>query len=135
MKTVIDTNVLVSGIYYGGFPAKIVDAWLDRAFLVIATRSILSEYIRVIDYLSSKKEPFFKQDWQLLLPKICQLIPEEEKLVPLCRDKGDDKFLYCAFNAKAQYPITGDNDLKELTHPFSFQIITPRQFIHVLSKK
>ena len=134
MKTVIDTNVLVSGIYYGGFPGKIIEAWLEKTFLVTVTRSILSEYIRVIEYLASKKEPLFEQDWNVLLPKTCHLIPEEENPAPLCRDKDDDKFLYCALNSKSQYLVTGDKDLKEINRPFPFQIISPTQFIHILNK-
>ena len=27
MKIVLDTNVLISGIYFGGLPGKILEAW------------------------------------------------------------------------------------------------------------
>jgi len=130
MKIVIDTNILVSGVYFGGYPAKIVDAWLDKSFLVFVTPSIIGEYIRALDYLSSKRKPIIDQDWNVLLPRICHIISEEEKSRPLCRDKHDDKFLYCALKSKAKFLITGDKDLKEFKNPFSFNIVSPKQFIH-----
>jgi predicted nucleic acid-binding protein len=32
MKVVLDTNVLISGIYIGGLPGKILEAWGARQF-------------------------------------------------------------------------------------------------------
>lgn len=87
MKAVIDTNVLISGIYFGGAPAKIVDLWLQKAFLVFVTPSIIVEYLRVIDHFSTKKEPLLEQNWKTLLPEICHILPDEEKAIPLCREK------------------------------------------------
>ncbi len=132
MKIVIDTNILISGVYFGGAPAKIIDAWLEKSFLVFVTPSIIHEYIRALNYFSSKKRPVFEQDWEVLIPKICHIIPDEEKPVKICRDKDDDKFLYCCLRSKSKYLVTGDNDLKEVKEVFPFEIISPAQFIHKL---
>jgi predicted nucleic acid-binding protein len=32
MRVVLDTNVVISGIFFAGTPARIVDAWIDDEF-------------------------------------------------------------------------------------------------------
>jgi putative PIN family toxin of toxin-antitoxin system len=46
-----------------------------------------------------------------------------------CRDPKDNKFLELAVNGKADYIITGDNDLLIL-HPFrAIPVLTPQAFL------
>ena len=47
MKVVVDTNVLVSGLLFGGVPGQILTAWTSGAFVLVASPSILDEYRRV----------------------------------------------------------------------------------------
>ena len=47
MRVVLDTNVLVSGIFFKGPPMRILEAWAARRFELIVTFEILSEYRRV----------------------------------------------------------------------------------------
>ena len=47
MRVVLDTNVLVSGIFFSGPPAKILAAWADGRFEMVASVEILAEYRRV----------------------------------------------------------------------------------------
>jgi predicted nucleic acid-binding protein len=54
MKLVLDTNVLVSGIFFSGPPAAILKAWsMDKVRLVVSPE-ILDEYKRVAEELSGK---------------------------------------------------------------------------------
>ena len=47
VRVILDTNVLVSGIFFGGGPGRIVDAWTDHRLSLILTPDILEEYARV----------------------------------------------------------------------------------------
>lgn len=48
------------------------------------------------------------------------------KKVPLCRDPKDNMLLECCLAAGADYLVTGDNDLLEISElPFNLKIITP----------
>jgi len=44
-KVVLDTNVLISGIYFRGLPGKILEAWGTRHFQLLASTEILQEYM------------------------------------------------------------------------------------------
>jgi predicted nucleic acid-binding protein len=44
MKIVLDTNVLIAGIFWGGTPGQIITAWEKNAFEVVVTEPVLAEY-------------------------------------------------------------------------------------------
>ncbi len=48
MKIVIDTNVLISGVFFGGFPRKILRASVERRVKACANMEILNEYQEII---------------------------------------------------------------------------------------
>lgn len=47
MRLILDTNVLVSGIFFGGPPGRILDAWASGAVELVLSPAILEEYRRV----------------------------------------------------------------------------------------
>lgn len=47
MKIVLDTNVLVSGIFFSGPPRRIMDAWTEGVIQFVVSVPILEEYRRV----------------------------------------------------------------------------------------
>ena len=49
--------------------------------------------------------------------------------VDLCRDKKDNKFLEVAINGRADYLITGDNDLLVLRPFQDIKIMTVNEFL------
>jgi uncharacterized protein len=49
MNVILDTNVLVSGIFFKGPPFQILLAWKNKKFKLITTHAILEEYKRVIN--------------------------------------------------------------------------------------
>jgi predicted nucleic acid-binding protein len=44
IRAVLDTNVLVSGIFWKGTPFRDLQAWQGRRFHVVLSRPILHEY-------------------------------------------------------------------------------------------
>src|SRR5262245_11504343 len=54
MRVVLDTNVLMSGIFFSGLPARIVAAWSEGRFELVSSVEVLAEYRRVGERLSKK---------------------------------------------------------------------------------
>ncbi|MBR6012693.1 MAG: hypothetical protein IK062_02795 [Selenomonadaceae bacterium] len=48
MKILIDTNILISGLFFGGLPKKLLSE-IDEKFNVCVNEKILSEYNEQID--------------------------------------------------------------------------------------
>jgi putative PIN family toxin of toxin-antitoxin system len=128
-KVIIDTNVLVSGIFFSGPPARILKAWQDGRFQIILSEEILDEYRRVIQTLSAKLGHI---DFEPILETLLiesELVPSCAFDSPICEDPDDDKFLACAMVSHANYLVTGDNHLLKIGLFLDTRIVTPRHFI------
>jgi putative PIN family toxin of toxin-antitoxin system len=129
IKVIIDTNVLVSGIFFGGPPARILKAWQDGRFRIILSEDILDEYRRVIQTLAVKLGHI---DFEPILEKLLiesQLVPSYAFQSPVCEDPDDDKFLACAMVSQSNYLVTGDHHLLKIGKFLNTLIVTPRHFV------
>lgn len=55
IKAVLDTNVLISGIFWKGAPFEVFAAWQKRRFLLVISPPILDEYRRVLDEMTKQR--------------------------------------------------------------------------------
>lgn len=128
MRIVVDTNVLVSGLHWGGIPAEIVNAWANGRFKVVCSAEIIREYIEVLQRLNPGMPP-------AKLDKILSFLISQSEIVQpnhwfkiVLNDPGDDKFIDCAFHAQANIVISGDKHLLKFGKFGSIQILSPVQF-------
>ena len=129
MRVVLDTNVVISGIFFGGVPGEIVKELAEARFSAFATPLILEEYLETIQEISRSKPAPLLKEWLEILPSLFHVIPDIEIRGALSRDLFDDKFLLCAAKARVQYLVTGDKDFSDLKSKFDFQILSPREFL------
>lgn len=127
MKIVIDTNVLISGVFFGGFPRKILSSVVGQEITACATAEIINEYEEIVQEMIDKKQGHI--DITILTP----LIKAMEIIVPttyvkICRDPDDDKFLGCAKDSHALYIVSGDKDLLTIKEYGNVQIVTAKVF-------
>ena len=127
MKIVVDTNVVISGVFFGGNPRKIVEAIVDGAIDAYATAEIVDEYMEIIESMIARKQG--KISLSILSPLFSSLKVIEGKTdIAICRDPDDDKFIECAVEAKALYIVSGDKDLLDIEAYDGIQIITAKEF-------
>ena len=55
IKAILDTNVLISGMFWKGPPFEILKAWQEERFRLVMSPPILQEYRRVLDELTKKR--------------------------------------------------------------------------------
>lgn len=55
MRGVVDTSVLISGLFWRGAPARVLDAWRDARFELVISKDVFDEYMRVADELRAKR--------------------------------------------------------------------------------
>ncbi len=127
MKIVIDTNVLISGVFFGGFPRKILSSVVKREITACATSEIIDEYEEVVQEMTERKAGHI--DKGILAPFIQTLeIIEPISHIKVCRDPDDDKFLECAKDSCAFYIVSGDKDLLVIEKYENIQIVTAKDF-------
>jgi uncharacterized protein len=73
-----------------------------------------------------------RERFLLSLLQEAKLVEIREK-VRACRDPKDDKFLELAVNGRADFIVSGDGDLLALHPRRSIQILTPSDFLGVIS--
>lgn len=127
MRIVIDTNVLISGVFFGGMPRKVLSAVVANRITACATMEIIEEYNEIVQEMIDRKQGRFNHS--ILDPLIHRVeIIEAKTKVELSRDPDDDKFLGCAKDAKALYIVSGDKDLLVLERFENIEIITAKDF-------
>lgn len=132
IRAVVDTNVFVSGVFWKGTPLKVLEAWIDGKFKLIATSQILVEYERVLESIGQKTK-FTDHKRILELVKLnAEMVNPIAFTKPVCRDKHDDKFLAAAIGGSAQYIVTGDADLLILDAYQNLKIKKPNVFLSEL---
>lgn len=126
MRILIDTNILISGLFFGGIPKALL-AELDEQFNICVNEKILSEYNEQIDKKISN--PKYKLNEEIHEKFFASLQSFEIKSdLKICRDPDDDKFINCAIDAKAIYIVSGDNDLLTIKNFAGIEIVTAREF-------
>lgn len=48
MNIVIDTNVVISGTFFGGFPRRVLEAVVEKKITAFATVEIVDEYNEIV---------------------------------------------------------------------------------------
>ena len=110
MRILIDTNILISGLFFGGIPRKLLSE-LDENFSICVNEKIVSEYNAQINKKISNPKYHLNE---VLHEKFFNSVQSFEMIsdIKICRDPDDDKFINCAIDAKAIYIVSGDNDLQ-----------------------
>ena len=129
MKIVLDTNVLVSAIFWKGPPHRILTLWHEDRFELLISPPILDEHGRVVEELHAK---FPKVEVRSILDLItlnsCLVQPGSRPL-PACDDPNDVMFLAAAVAGRARYLVSGDRALLRVGVYPGGRIVTPREFL------
>jgi uncharacterized protein len=109
VRVVLDTNVLVSALHFGGRPRRLLDDVLRGDHTLIIGPAILGELEAVLvetcDWASDRASAVGSE-----LEAIAELVTPVE--VPrVCRDPDDDQILAIAIAGSADALVTGDADL------------------------
>jgi putative PIN family toxin of toxin-antitoxin system len=134
MKAVLDTNVLISAIFYGGIVGEILNHWQEGAFTAVVSEATTNEYRDVIERFSKRHTQLAVVGKELLDIFIRKAIFVDSPKNPLklARDPKDDIFLECAEVSGADYLVSGDKDLLVIGQHGRTQILKPRAFLDVL---
>jgi putative PIN family toxin of toxin-antitoxin system len=134
VRIVLDTNVLISGIFFAGPPGRILDAWSDNRVQIAASPEILEEYRRVVEELGRKYPQVQAQpilDVLITTCEICLASPLEEQV---CSDPNDDMFLACAIAAGIGTVVSGDKGLLSVSGFRGIQVVKPKAFVDKILK-
>jgi putative PIN family toxin of toxin-antitoxin system len=131
IRAVVDTNVYISAVMFGGLPGALLDLILLRSFDTLISPALLDE----LDEKLRLKFKVSPSDAALIRERIndvAKLVKPEESLRIIADDPDDDRVLECAAAGKADYIITGDKHLLALGSFRDIDIVRVRQFMDLL---
>jgi len=115
---VIDTNVLLSGLFWRGPPHTLLGKARDGAVDLVLSAALIEELLDVIarpkfaDILArTSRTPERIMDELRVFVDVVAAPPLP---LPICRDPDDDAVLACALAARADLIASGDDDLRAL---------------------
>jgi len=130
IRAVIDTNVMVSALLFGGKPGKIRDLWVSGRLVPLVSSESFEEFTKVLAYPKfrlSQAEISSIVEGELL--PYAAVVDVTVDAAGTCRDSHDDKFLALAVSGEALYLVTGDKDLLVLNMFANTQIVTVSEFL------
>lgn len=129
MRIVLDTNVLVSGLFFSGPPFQILDAWRHQRITLVLSREIFAEYQRVSSELARQFPAVELDSFLALILARYQLLEAGELKEQVCADLDDDKFLACAIAGKCRVVVSGDKELLKVSGYKGISVHRPRDYV------
>jgi putative PIN family toxin of toxin-antitoxin system len=129
VRVILDTNVFVSGVFFGGPPGRILAAWRDGRVQPVLSAEILEEYRRVGQILGGRYPGVDLEPFLALLAVHADFVDTPALPEPVSSDPDDDKFLACAVAAGVTMIVSGDKDLVEHSGWRGVHILRPRRFV------
>ena len=133
LKVVLDTNVLVSALVFGGKPQAVIQ-WLVENGSTYISQDILTETRRIVH----AKFPNFHIDLarlEKLLERDVLWVVLGSIKVNICQDPDDNMIIETAILGQCSYIVSGDNDLLVLKNYQNIQIETPSHFISIIDRR
>ena len=133
-KIVIDTNIYISAIFWGGKPRAIVDLGRSGEVLIFTSSEIEDE---IEKKLKTKFGLSNEESEQILIDFSTFTIPVEvsQRISVIDDDPDDDKFIECAVASQAGFVVSGDKHLLDLEEYEGINIIKAADFLSVIPKK
>jgi len=134
MKVVLDTNILISAIVFGGKPRQIFEAAIKGKIQLVLTEEIIEEMRRILE---GKKFQYPKEITDLIiheLEALAEIVKPKERITVIEKDPEDNRVLECAQESQADFIVSGDTHLLEIQDYKRTKIVTPEKFLDALCK-
>lgn len=127
-RVLIDTNIIISGLLFGGKPREILALVITRRIEAITSPPLLAELLDVL----AKKFFFSKKTLKLTEQKIKQsfIMVHPRKQVEILKDNNpDNRVLEAALEGDCSYIVTGDRELLRLNTFNGIRIMNAHRFL------
>ncbi len=132
IKVLIDTNVYISAIAFGGTSRQVISAVISGKIVNYISNEILDELTDVL------KRPKFAYDKNVIrsvvneIEQISKLYNDYPEIDLVKQDSKDNHVLSCALQTNVDYLVTGDRDLLTLNPHGNLKILALSEFLVVL---
>lgn len=127
LKVVLDTNILVSALIFGGKPEQVYNLVLEKQITAVISMILFSELLETLikkfnfgPKRIEQLERIIKKHFKIVYPKVT---------INVIKDDDDNRVLEVASEGRCSYIVTGDKDLLDLATFKNIKIVTPNVFL------
>lgn len=131
-KVVLDTNVLVSALFWQGLEADVVELVEDGRVRGYTSPSIIEELRHVLSYPRFGLETEEVEEACNYYITILTVVVPETKIDLIREDPEDNKVIECALRVGAKFIVTGDRHLLGIHEHGSSKIVNAQQLLGIL---
>jgi putative PIN family toxin of toxin-antitoxin system len=129
IRMVIDTNVLISAVFWTGKPKALLNKARRGEITFLTSKALLAE---LKDVLTRNDKPFGLTEDEAKrvvdeLKGVAELI-ETKSTVAICNDEDDNRVIECAIDGKADFIVTGDPHLLKIGYFEKIKILKVADF-------
>lgn len=131
-KVVVDTNVMLSDIVFGGKPRVLTALIVQNTITAYTSPDLLAELLRILKqkFLLTAEELRFietkmKKNFKIVYPK---------RRMRVLKDEPDNRVLETALEGNCDFIVTGDKDLLKLGKYKNIEIISINYFLDSTKK-
>jgi len=128
-KIILDTNLYISALGWGGKPKEIIDRVIKGDYELFLSKNQLKEIKKVLNYPKFEFTENQKQKFLQLLNQLAIIIETKEKVNAVLDDPNDAVILEPSNEIRIDYIITGDNHLLKLKEFKRAKIVTSSEFL------
>lgn len=128
MKIVLDSNVIISALFWKGNERKVLNKCKERELELIISPEILEEIDSVLEFKFSTPDDK-RSDFLRNIIMISRLVFPNIKIEIIKSDPTDNRILECATDGKAEYIVTGDKHLTVLREYEGIKIVNAKDFL------
>ena len=132
LRVVLDTNILISALLFGGKPREILHLRVLKKIQFITSIQLLAELSDVL----SKKFQFSDEKTKAVDKKFRRMVLEVHPAfqINILADNADNRILEAAVEGKCEYVITGDKNFRKLSKYQNIKIVTPSEFLEAFKE-
>jgi putative PIN family toxin of toxin-antitoxin system len=136
VRVVLDTNVLLAGLFWHGPPHALLEKVRSGELTMLCSPELLNELAEVLarpkfrSILARSKSS--REDLVAEVRELGEVITPPPLPDSECRDRDDNHVLALAMAGHCDWIITGDEDLLVLLHYHQTAIVTPANALELL---
>lgn len=132
IKIVLDTNVVISALIFGGKPQKVFMLVIEKRVVGISSNMLLAELLEIL-VKKFNFEEFFLRETEKRIRKTFTIV-RPNKILKVLDDEPDNRVLEAAVYGGCDYIVTGDKELLELGSFDKVSIINIGAFLDIFEK-
>jgi putative PIN family toxin of toxin-antitoxin system len=132
VRVVLDTNVIVSALLFGGYPERVFLAGLRGEIQLLTSRALLQELESVL-HKKFKLNMSLVKDTMDLLKTMVEVVETTSQIKVIALPDDDNRVLECAVDGHAEFIVTGDTKhILPLKKYQGIKVLRPSEFAKLL---